>query len=54
MINLKKYVVRIKPKDEEEMLLVNDALHETEEDMIVLVIPKSELDKIIEEIANGN
>ena len=53
MINLKKYVVGMKPKDERELHLKSDALDECEEDLVVLLIPKSELDKILEEVSNG-
>jgi len=52
MTNLKKYVVGIKPKDKEEMILANDALEKTKEHMMVLLIPKSKLDKIIQEVSN--
>ena len=52
MINLRKYIKGFKPKDKEELLLETHALDKCEEDLIVLLIPRSELDKILVEVSN--
>ncbi len=48
MTGLQKYVVGVKPKDKEEMILANDALNKSEEHKVVLLIPQSEFDKLQE------
>ena len=54
MIDLKKYVVGVKPKDREELVLRNDALEKNEEHMMVLLIPESEYDEMIVELLGEN
>ena len=52
MINLRKYVAGVKDKDSNNIVWRPNALKKTEEHMMVLLIPKSELDKILEEVDN--
>ena len=50
MINLRKYVAGVKDKDSNNIVWRPNALKKTEEHMMVLLIPRSELDKILEEV----
>ena len=50
MIKLSKYLLGMKPKDKTEMILADNALVKSVEDLYVLFIPKS----IVEELKKGD
>ena len=46
-MDLRKYVVGIKPKDKEDLILADNATDICEEDKFVLLIPESEFKELV-------